>query len=176
MREVDRFGTDRASKLASLGLFVAVALVAGCGSSSPPAVADQVDATTYTAVISRFVPPSIDPDDVRVVYLAGVGPTEMSLEDQIAVIDGFADTHEIRFVDDLAAAVDSDLPGSPPRDDGLLIGVGKITSESPYTVRVEVYKDADRIEAQLVTVVRRGGDWVVESVEPVEPEVLVADE
>ena len=176
MREVDRFGKGRASKLVSLGLFLAVTVVAACGSSSPPAVADQVDATTYTAVISRFVPPPIDPDDVRVVYVAGVGPTEMSLEDQVSVIDGFADTHEIRFVDDVAAAIDGDLPGSPPRDDGVLIGVGKLTIEPPYTVRVEVYTDADRIEAQLVTVVRQNGDWIVESVEPVEPEVLLADE
>ena len=155
---------------------LAMTTVAACGSSSPPVIANQVDVTTYTAVISRFVPPPTDPDNVRVVFVAGVGATEMSLEDQVSVIDGFAATHEVRFVDDVTAAIDGDLPGSPPRDEGVLIGIGKITGETPYTVRVEVYFDADRIEAQLVTVVRRDGDWVVESVEPVDPEVLVGDE
>ena len=176
MPGVDRFGTGRASWLVLLGLILAVTVAAGCGSSSPPDVTDQIVATTYTAVISRFVPPPIDPDDIRVVYVAGVGATELSLEDQVSVIDGYAATHEVRFVDDAAAAIDDDLPGSPPRDDGVLIGIGKISSEPPYTMRVEVYTDANRIDAQLVTVVRRQGDWVVESVEPVEPEALVGDE
>jgi hypothetical protein len=148
-----------------------------CGSSSPPTPDAGVDARTYSAVIAGFVPPpSPDPEMLPVVYVSGSGASEMSLEDQVAVIDSFDATHEIRFVDDFAAAVDEDSPGSPPKDAGVLIGVGRITVEAPHTVRVEVYIDADRIEAQLVTVAYRQGAWVIESVEPVEPEVLVGDE
>ena len=121
-------------------------------------------------------PPSLDPEILPVVYVAGLGATEMSLEDQMNVIDGFDATHKVRFVDDFAAAVDQDAPGSPPKDAGVLIGIGKITPDPPHTVRVEVYVDADRVEAQLVTVAYSAGAWVIESVEPVEPEVLVGDE
>jgi len=150
--------------------------LSGCGSSSPPTARQSVDASTYAAVISRFVPPLLEPDVPGVVYVEGFGETEMSLEDQVTVIDLFAATHEVRFVDDFAAAIDHDSPGSPPKDDGVLIGVGKISPDPPHNVRVEVYVDADSVEAQLVTVVDRGGEWIIESVEPVEPEVLVGDE
>ncbi len=155
---------------------LAISALPACGSTQTPAVTNQVDNNTYVAVISRFVPPSIDADSLRVVYLAGTGMNAMSLEDQILVIDRFASTHDVRFVDELSAAVDSEAPGSPPRDEGVLIEIGAISNESPHIVRVEVYTDADRIDAQLVTLAFRQGDWEIELVEPVEPEVLVEDE
>jgi len=174
---VDRFGTRRASTPALLGFVLALTGLTSCGSSSPPASEGTVDASTYTAVIGHFMPPpSLDPEMLPVVYVAGLGATELSLEDQVTVIDGFATTHEVRFVDNFAAAVDQDSPGAPPRDEGLLIGVGRVSPESPHSVRVEVYVDVDRVDAQLVTVVYRQDVWVIEGVEPVEPEVLVGDE
>ena len=176
LHAVDRFRTRRASAPALLGFLLVLTGLTACRSSSPPSAGDSVDASTYTAVIGRFVPPPLDSETPRVVYVAGSGATEMSLEEQVTVIDGFALTHEVRFVDDFAAAVDSELPGSPPKDAGVLIGVGEISVEAPHTVRVEVYVDADRVEAQLVTVAYRAGAWVIDSVEPVEPELLVGDE
>jgi hypothetical protein len=174
---VDRFGNRRASTPALLGFVLALTGLMSCGSSTPLTPDDSVDASTYTAVIGHFVPPpSLDPEMLPVVYVAGLGATEMSLEDQVSVIDSFATTHEVRFVDDFAAAVDEDSPGAPPRDEGVLIGVGRISPDSPHNVRVEVYVDVDRVEAQLVTVAYRRGVWVIEGVEPVEPEVLVGDE
>lgn len=173
---VDRFGTRRVSSPVLLGFVLALTGFAGCGSGSPRTPADTIDAVTYTAVIGRFVPAPLDPEVPGIVYVTGSGATEMSLEEQVSVIDSFANTHEVRFVDDFAAAVDTDAPGAPPRDAGVLIGVGRISVEVPHTVRVEVYVSADRIEAQLVTVSYRQGAWVIDSVEPVEPEVLVGDE
>lgn len=147
-----------------------------CGPADSLDTGEGVDAATYVAVIGRFLPAPTNPEQLRVAYVAGVADAVLSLEDQVAVIEAFAATHDVRFIDDFAAGVDPGLPGSPPRDDGVLIGVGKITGDSPHTVRVEVYIDADRIEAQLVTVSYREGAWVIDSVEPVEPEVLVGDE
>ncbi len=173
---MDRFGTRWASAPALLGFVLALTGLTACGSTSPPTADDTIDASTYAVIIGRFLPPPLDSDVPPIVYVAGSTAIEMSLEDQVTVIDSFAATHEVRFVDDFAAAIDSESPGSPPKDAGVLIGVGKISPESPHTVRVEVYVDADRIEAQLVTVAYRRGAWVIENVEPVEPEVLVGEE
>lgn len=172
---MDRFGIRRATAFALLGFVLTLTGLTACGSTSAPTSGDSVDASTYSAVIGRFVQPPLDPERLPVVYVAGLGATEMSLEDQVTVIDSFAATHEVRFVDDFAAAVDSESPGAPPKDAGVLIGVGKITSDPPHNVRVEVYVDADHVDAQLVSVAYRQGEWVIESVEPVEPEVLVGD-
>ena len=172
-------GRARTSRFRFLAVaFVAIGLAA-CGSEAKPSPGSNppIDAAAYSTVIAEFLPP-VPPEATtrRVVYVAGVSDATLSLEDQVAVIDGFAETHDVRFVDDFAAAVDSDLPGAPPKDEGVLIGVGKIDAASPHTVRVEIYIDAEDIEARKVTISKRGDIWVIVSVEPVEPEVLDGDE
>jgi hypothetical protein len=167
---------DRRPTVRFLGLWLLVAGAAACGAENTPA-GPAIDAAAYSAVIAQFLPaPSTDPDLRRVVYVAGVSDETLSLDDQVAVIDGFSATHDVRFVDDFAAAVDQDLPGAPPKDDGVLLGLGKITGDPPHTVRVEIYVDADAIDAELVTISNRSDTWVVDSIEPVEPEVLVDDD
>lgn len=158
-----------------VGVIAALALV-GCTGTSAVDDEQAVDAGTYAAVIDRFVPAAPTTDPLRVAFVTAVGDEPLALDDQVAVIDALADTHDVRFVDDPADAFDPDLADAPPRDDGLLIGVGKISGDSPHTVRVEVYSAADRIVAQLVTLSWRDDAWQIDSVEPVEPEVLVADE
>ncbi|MDJ0768296.1 MAG: hypothetical protein QNJ12_05860 [Ilumatobacter sp.] len=171
---VQRCRTSRALRFAGVGLAM-VGLVA-CGDTGPLSSGDAVDAATYEAVIDRFMPPPRSSGSTQVVYVAGVGGATLSLDDQVKIIDSFEAEYDVRFVDDFDAAVDPDLDGAPPRDDGVLIGVGKITDAPPHTVRVEVYVAADEIDAQLVTVVHQAGVWVIDAVEPVEPEVLVGDE
>jgi hypothetical protein len=135
-----------------------------------------VGAATYAAVIARFVTPAANTEPPRVAFVTAVGDEPLSLDDQVAVIDALAATHDVRFVDEPGAAFDPDLPDAPPKDDGVLIGVGKISGESPHTVRVEVYTSNDRIDAQLVTLSWNSDSWQIDSVEPVEPEVLIGDE
>ena len=94
---------------------------------------------------------------------------------QVTVIDGLAATHEVRFVDDFTAALDSDTAGSPPKEEGLLIGIGRIAPKSPHTVRVETYTDAERVDAYLVTVAYRTGEWVIDTVESVQAEMFVGE-
>ncbi len=161
------------------------ALLGACSGDDDGGDPQAVGAATYAAVISEFLPPSDaepDDDDRPVVYVAPLNDP-LSLEDQVAVIDAVAETFDLRFVDDLSAAFEIEEDGDgDARDDAVVLAIGRIPAESPHTVRVEVYPDADRITAELVTVVVAGTDadgavvWRVDHVEQVEPEGLVGDE
>jgi hypothetical protein len=84
-------------------------------------------------------------------------------------------SYDLRFVDDITAAVDNEDSDAPPRDDGLLFGIGTISATAPHVVRVEVYRAASLIEARKVTLTVRDDMWRVDTSEPVDPEVLVHD-
>lgn len=159
-----------------MGVAAAVALFGGCSGTAAVDDEQAVDAGTYAAVIARFVPAAPTSEPIPVAFVTAAGDEALALDDQVAVIDALAETHDVRFVDDPVDAFDPDLADAPPRDNGVLIGVGKISGESPHTVRVEVYSAADRIIAQLVTLSWRDESWQIDSVELVEPEVLVGDE
>jgi hypothetical protein len=158
------------------GVAAALVLIGACDGAVAVDDEQAVDAGTYAAVIDRFVPAAPASESLRVAFVTAVGDEPLPLDDQVAVIDALADTHDVRFVDQPADAFDPDVADAPPRDDGVLIGVGKISGESPHTVRVEVYSAADQVVAQLVTLSWHDEAWRIDSVEPVEPEVLVADE
>jgi hypothetical protein len=151
----------------------AVAICACGGDDDPQPVA--VDASTYVAAIDEFLPPSADPEERPVVFIVPVADESLALETQVAVIDALAETHDVRFVDDPAAAVDDGIEGEPTRDGGTLLGVGVVTAVEPHTIRVEVYRERGEVEAHLVTVAVRGERWVAIDDVAVEPEVLVGD-
>jgi len=162
------------------GIWLAPLLVWGLTSCGEPAAtgAPDVGADAYVAAISEFLPPApVDESEAKpVVFITPVGTEPLSLDDQVAMIDLLADTHDLRFVDEPGAAV---IPGegdAPPRDDGLLLGLGTLPRQPPFTVRVEVYTDSDKIEAYLVTVAVRAGTWRSVSTERVEPEGLGGEE
>jgi hypothetical protein len=111
-----------------------------------------------------------------VVYIAHLGDQPFPLEDQVAMIETVEETHDLRFVDDVEAAVDNGTSDAPPRDDGLLLGIGTIPAVAPHVVRIEIYTTAGRIEAYRVTLSVRNDMWRVDTSEPVDPEVLVGDE
>lgn len=155
---------------------MAASLLVACGSGEDEPVV-EVDAGTYSAVLNEFLPPAAGVDEDRpVVYVAPLGAEPLSLDDQIVVIDAVAETHDVRFVDDLAAAIDAERADGAPRDDGLLIGMATVKSDPPHTVRVEVYADADEVVAHMVTVSEAGDVWQVDGMERVDPEGLVGDE
>jgi hypothetical protein len=159
-------------------LVALVAFVAGCTDDEPPPPARpepvEFGAEVYTMVIERFLPPP-DPDAAPVVYVVPVNGDPLGLDLQVAVIDALSDGYDVRFVDEVAAAVDDGSSDEPPRDEGMLIGLGRIASEPPHTIRVERYEDSDRVDGHLLTLEQRAGTWVVADEETVTPEVLIGD-
>jgi hypothetical protein len=133
-------------------------------------------ARCYTAAISGFLPPVPDDGSRPVVYVARLGEDPFALEEQVEMIAAVEETHDLRFVDNIAAAVDDDESDAPPRDDGLLFGIGTISPAAPHVVRVEVYRAAGEVEAHKVTLTVRDDVWRVNSTEPIDPEVLLSDE
>jgi hypothetical protein len=154
------------------GLLVATA----CGGGDADADGDRVGkmGEAYVAVLTSVLPATTtaEEDPLPVLYVWEFTEAPMSLDDQVVVIDHFDDTHDVRFVDHFDAAVDVDLPTTPPRDEGLLVGLGAIPADAPHTVRVEFYEDADTISAVLVTLVSVQDAWTVTDEEPVAPEAF----
>ncbi len=158
----------------SLLAVVALAAVSGCGADDGGT--GPVDATGYLAVIDDFLPP-VPPDGSRpVVYVARLGEEPFALEDQVAMIEAVEESYDLRFVDDISAAVDDEISDAPPRDDGVLLGIGTISTAVPHAVRVEVYTAAGLVDAHKVTLTVRDDVWRVVTSEPIDPEVLVGDE
>lgn len=148
--------------------------VAACAGTDGP-VAEPPGAAAYASVINRFLPPALDPDEHPVVYVVPVNGEALPLDVQVSVIDALSEVGDVRFVDDVEAAVDEESSDQPPRDEGMLVGLGRFSADAPYTVRVELYRGLDRVEGRLLTVRNDGGNWVVIDSQPVAPEVLVAD-
>jgi len=158
----------------SLLAAIALAAVSGCGGPDDRPV--PVGAAGYSAVIDLFLP-AVPADGSRpVVYVARLGDEPFALEDQVTMIEVVEESHDLRFVDDIEAAVDNADPDAPPRDGGLLLGIGTISATAPHVVRVEVYTTAGRVDAHKVTLSVRNDVWRVDTSEPIDPEVLVGDE
>ena len=156
-------------------LIVAAAALAAssCGGTDE---ATPIGADGYSTVIDGFLPPVPDDGSRPVVYVARLGDEPFPLEDQIAMIETVEESHDLRFVDDVDAAVDDEDSDAPPRDDGLLIGIGTISVTVPHVVRVEVYNAAGDIDARKVTLSVRNDVWRVDTSEPIDAEVLVGDD
>lgn len=157
-------------------LAVGVLIAAACGSGGDDADKLERIGEAYVAVLASVLPdaPVGEDEPLPVLYVWEFTETPMSLDDQVVVIDNLDETHDVRFVDQFDAAVDVDAPTSPPRDEGLLVGLGPIPVASPHNVRVEFYENADLVTAVLVTLVLRGDNWTVTDEAPVEPEAFDA--
>lgn len=168
----------RRAATAVLMTVMAAALGVACGDTADPASdpPEPPGAAAYAMVIARFLPPAPDPDELPVVYVVPVNGEALALDVQVEVIETLAEVGDVRFVDDVGAAVDEDSSDQPPRDEGMLVGLGRFSATAPYMVRVELYRGVDRVDGRLLTVRNEGDTWVVIESETVEPEVLVADE
>lgn len=172
-------GDARTSRRWRLCLIAAVAIVAVSACDNGDDDGDEsrpIGADAYSVVIQRFLPPVLDKDIRPVVYIAHLGDEPFPLEHQVSMIEVVEDRYDLRFVDDIRAAVDGADSDAPPRDDGLLIGVGTISAVEPHHVRTEVYTTAGRINAYKVTLEVRNDAWRVDTSEPIDAEVLVGDE
>ena len=160
--------------LAILSTLVLVACDDGTTAEPPTSTAaPKPDASAYhTALASVLDDPPPPPDGERtVVFLVPLGEA-IGIDTQAAVIDSFADAYDVRFVDDLAAAIVKSDPAHPPRDDGTVLGIGTIDREPPHLVRLEHYRSVDDVDAVLLTLEFRDDRWVVAITEPVPAEVL----
>ncbi|MEZ5407521.1 MAG: hypothetical protein R2761_05800 [Acidimicrobiales bacterium] len=158
-----------------LGAATLVLVVAGCGRSPGPSGSPEIDGTAYIAALRPFLPrpASAAPGDKRdVVFVVPLDGNALPLQAQIDVVGAFADDYDVRFVDDMDAAIDERGARKPPQEGGLLIGMGPVTSEPPHTTRIELYWNADRIEGHLVTLATTSDGWQVTGDEPVTPEAL----
>ena len=142
----------------------------------PSDIAPEPGIDTYVIAIASVVgkpdpPPDEPPDPLPVLFLVPLAEP-MSIDDQATVIESFSASHDVRFVDELAAAVDIDEPGQPPRDDAIVLGLGPIDAEPPHRLRVEQYQSATDVEATLLTLAYVVDHWVVAMTEPVPAEAL----
>lgn len=165
--------------LLTLGMLWAIA---GCDrtESEEPSPADGAPppgAATYEVAIAEVLgrpdEPGADPptDPLPVVYLVPLDDA-MGIDDQASVIDFFATSHDVRFVDDLAAAIDVETPGSPPRDAATVLAVGAVDPHPPHLLRIEQYHTAADIDATLLTLAYVVDRWVVTAAESVPAEAL----
>ncbi len=163
---------SRLAAAALAALFVTV-VVAACGDGSDEPAEVGVDA--YNLVIAEFLPaPAGEDEDRPVVFVARLGDEPFDLDVQVSMIEAVEDSHDLRFVDTVDAALDDE--DAEPREDGLLLGVGTVAAIEPHLVRVEVYSGTSEPTARLLTLERRAESWRIEASEPVEPEVLIGDE
>lgn len=139
---------------------------------------DVIGVEAYSMVIAEFLPAgAVGEDEERpIVYIARLGEGTFELDDQVAMIDEVEESHDLRFVDSIDAALDQEDGDAEPRDDGLLLGIGAVAPTEPHLVRVEVYAGSRDASAFLLTLGRSAERWRIETSEPVEPEVLVGDE
>ena len=158
-----------------LGAATLVLVMAGCGRSPELSGSPEIDGRAYIAALRPFLPhpPSRAPGEKRdVVFVVPLDGNALPLTAQIEVVSAFADDYDVRFVDDIEAAIDEHGARRPPQEGGLLIGVGPVTTEPPHTTRIELYRNADLIEGHLVTLALTDDGWQVTGDEPVTPEAL----
>lgn len=159
-----------------------LALVVGCdrGPSDEPQPADSAPdpgADTYVVAIAEVLevpeePPASAPDPLPIVYIVALEGS-LGIDEQADVIDSLAPTHDVRFVDELAAAVDADAPGRPPRDDAIVLALGKVQPEPPHLVRIERYHTQIDVDATRLTLAYVVDRWVVLATETVPAEALI---
>jgi hypothetical protein len=162
-------------------LVAGLSLATGCdrATSEEPPPADnspEPGADTYIAAIASVIegpdaPPAEAPDPLPVVYVVPIDGA-MGIDVQASVIDSFSATHDVRFVDELGAAVDAGAPGQPPRDDAIVLSVGTVDPTPPHLLRIEQYHSDIDIDATLLTLAFLVDQWVVLTAEPVPAEAL----
>jgi hypothetical protein len=168
-----------------LAVFLTVgglALAVGCdrATSEEPPPADsspEPGADAYAAAIAEVVevpeePPVEAPDPLPILYVVPIDGS-LGIDAQASVIDALAVWYDVRFVDELAAAVVADAPGRPPRDEAIVLGVGPIDPNPPHLLRIERYHTVIDIDATLLTLAYVVDNWVVIAAEPVPAEALI---
>ena len=109
-----------------LSIILCAALVISCGSDPDEAVSPVAE--TYILVIDWVLAEpqfaiEVEPDELPVVFVESLGPADIELVVQVAVVGHFIDTADIHFIDSRIEALE-EIEGAPVRDGGLLVGLG----------------------------------------------------
>jgi hypothetical protein len=157
--------TAKSWALACASVAVTAGAIAGCGSSSDAEESRPVE--VYVATIERVLSdesPSLEPDELPVVYVVPLGENEIDATVQAEVASELRDVADVRFADERDEALDEDEPGRPVLDDGVLVAVGDVAERgNPVEVEVEIYRSEDDSSSRLFTVSRRSSHWTVTS-------------
>lgn len=147
-------------------LFVAAILaVAGCASDD----GDDPDLRTAGAfraafgwVIDTNWPVATSDDAEPVLYIVSGDATSIPTNVQVAVVEQMRDEATLRFTDSRDDALDTDTPGEPVKEDGLLVTVGPVADEgSPIDMEVKVYRDETTHASFLLELAGSGDSWRV---------------
>lgn len=154
---------------------LALVACAACESSDPN---DDVPsaASVYVAVIRHLdiAPPGAD-EERPIVYVADMNSDPLDLETQVEVIGELEADVDVRFVDGIEAAVDTDDGAMAGPDDGWLVAVGTPVVDAQadlITLRVEASEPDDEPIAWQVRLDVHDDVTVVES-EELDAELLV---
>ncbi len=104
----------------------------GCGSTANESADAAVTADAYVPLLLYYLPEAelVEGADRPIVYVAMLDES-LSLDDQVTIVEALDDDFDLRFVDEPGAAVDGGVEGSPPRDEGVLVGIGSISPNHP---------------------------------------------
>lgn len=153
-------------------------LLVGCGEDG--ASNDDQPADAYILVVEWILAePEFAPipaaDELALVFVESLGPVDIDLPVQVAIVGHFEDEVAIRFIDSRTEALDDESDGAPVRDGGLLLGLGAVPLDGPLDIRGEVYRTAESVVGYRFRVDRSGPTPVlIKPPERVEPEGLVA--
>ncbi len=140
-------GIARANGWLVISLAVAAIAAAGCsdGSETTPKADEVVAADAFIAVVGWEVDeyePVVDENgdiELPVVYVAPAGGSTIDVGIQAAVVEATVDIAIVRFADDAAEALDTDVEGEPVKDDGVLLIVGDMPEPS-RTIELQVVR------------------------------------
>ena len=157
--------------LAVLATSILLATLTGCGDDdgevSPPDPEDRlvaIYAATIEALAADAGPLPGEDDNRLTIFVAPREDATIDADVQVGVVSELESWASVRFIDGLDEAIERDDPEEPVRDDGLLIGLGAVSDgEAAATLVADRYESVDSMTVFEVDVVRRVGEWNVET-------------
>lgn len=150
-----------------IAILVVSVVGAACGSvADDPETSDRRTAAVYESILDWMLAQEpgviVDEKPEWVMFVASRSEGLVDLDVQVAVVDALDPRVFVRFIDERSEAVDVDSENESVRDGGLLVGLGAVAEEGESVeVYVDRYRDADDVEAWLVTVRRSGETWEI---------------
>ncbi|MFA5565982.1 MAG: hypothetical protein WDA77_08625 [Acidimicrobiia bacterium] len=160
----------------ALVLFVAIG-AAACSDDQgtkvdPNARTIEIYSTTIESVAAHMGASTEKTDKPLLIFVNNLSDNSLSAEVQLGVVLALEDWASIRFIDDLQEAIDTAAPMSPPKNEGMLIGLGNIgAGETTTRVYADSYVSDQETWVFDVSLVLRGGEWQLEA--PLQPTMVV---